>query len=184
MPPVQRIYIAGFMGVGKSTVTPRVAKYAGFTSIDLDTEISNHLGLSIPGIFELLGEDVFRETEKKLLVEMSQTPSLAVSLGGGAVCNQEILDLCLETGVVIYLKSSPSFLARRLSKSRNVRPKLFDQDGVMMRGSSLEQRVVELLSERQRFYEQAHFTVHVDEFTTSQIAKQILQRIRTWQKGT
>mgnify|MGYP002629564358 CR=1 FL=1 len=180
MPPVHRIYIAGFMGVGKSTVAPRVAKYAGFSSIDLDTEISAQFGLSIPAIFELMGEDVFRKAEEELLIKASTERSVVVSLGGGAVCRQKLLDLCLNTGMVVYLKSSPQFLAHRLAKSRGIRPKLFDAQGKMLRGVELENRVEALLQERKSFYEQAHITVHVDEFSTFQIARQILDRIKEW----
>lgn len=180
MPPVHRIYIAGFMGVGKSTIAPRVAKFAGFASMDLDNEIIAHLGLSISAIFELLGEPAFRETEARLLKKASETPSLVVSLGGGAICNQKLLDLCLDTGLVIYLKSSPSFLAQRLTRSRGVRPKLFDNEGKMLLGADLEKRVATLMAERKVYYEQAHITVHVDEFSTTQIARQILDRVRAW----
>ena len=180
MPPVQRIYITGFMGVGKSTVTPRVAKRLGYASMDLDNEIVRHLGLSIPGIFEVMGEQEFRKTEYEILKSASETPELVVSLGGGAICRENTLDLCLNTGLLIYLKSSPPALAQRLSKSRQARPKLFDDSGAMLKGPSLVARIEELLKARETFYESAHIIISVDDQNTPQVARTISQKVTKW----
>jgi len=182
MPPVQRIYIAGFMGVGKSTVSPRVAKLLRFASMDLDDEIIRHLGLSIPGIFEVMGEDVFRQAEMELLMHASVTSSVVVSLGGGAVCRPETLQLCLDTGLLMYLKASPRYLANRLSRSRQSRPKLFDAEGLMMQGPKLEERIEELIADREPFYNQAHIIMDVEQKTSSQIAHQIVKLVQKWER--
>ena len=173
MPPVQRIYIAGFMGVGKSTVSPRVAKKLGFDVMDLDAEIVRHLGLSIPGIFEVMGEEIFRETEYELLSTASEATGLVVSLGGGAICREKTLQLCLDTGLLIYLKSSARALAHRLARSGQARPLLFDERGTMLKGEKLVARIDELLAVREPFYNRAHITITVDEFTTYHIAATI-----------
>ncbi len=183
MPPVQRIYMTGFMGVGKSSVTPRVAKRLGFSSVDLDEEIVQHLGMSVPGIFEVLGEEVFRETEWDLLQKYARQPAIVVSLGGGALGNPHALNLCLETGLLIYLKAGPVALARRLAKSRQTRPKLFGPNGQMLTGEDLEHRVRTLLAERASVYEQAEIIIPVDGLSTSQIADKVLYAIQKNSKG-
>ena len=183
MPPVQRIYIAGFMGVGKSTVSPRVAKKLGFDVMDLDAEIVRHLGLSIPGIFEVMGEEIFRETEYELLSTASEATGLVVSLGGGAICREKTLQLCLDTGLLIYLKSSARALAHRLARSRQARPLLFDERGTMLKGEKLVARIDELLAVREPFYNRAHITITVDEFTTYHIAATIEREFHSWRKS-
>lgn len=178
MPPVQRIYMTGFMGVGKSSVTPRVAKRLGFSSVDLDDGIVQHLGMSVPGIFEVLGEPIFRETEWKLLQECATRPSVVVSLGGGTLGNPDALKLCLETGLLIYLRAAPESLARRLSRSRHTRPKLFGPDGTMLKGQALEDRVRLLLEERKSVYEKAKIVIDVDGLSAFQITEKVLSAIK------
>jgi len=171
--------MTGFMGVGKSSVTPRVAKRLGFPSVDLDEEIVQHLGMSVPGIFEVLGESVFRETEWDLLQTFVKKDSIVLSLGGGALVKPEALQLCLETGFLIYLKASPVALAKRLARSRHTRPKLFNLDGSMLKGEALEERVRQLLGEREGVYEQAQIIIPVDGLSTSQITDKVLLAIRS-----
>jgi len=184
MPPVQRIYIAGFMGVGKSTVSPRVAKKLGFDVMDLDADIIRHLGLSIPGIFEVMGEETFREAEYELLLAASKTAGLVVSLGGGAVCRERTLQLCLDTGLLIYLKSSSRALAHRLSRSRQSRPMLFNEAGTILKGDKLVARIDELLTAREPFYNRAHITIPVDDFKTAHIAASIEKEFHAWRKSS
>ncbi len=175
----ERIFLTGFMGSGKSTVTPRLARCLGYESVDLDTLISRYLGMSIPGVFDVLGASTFRKTETELLLGTGSRSNVVISLGGGSVVSDENLRFCLENGFLVYLKASDSFLADRLSGSLRNRPMLFGDDGTMLDGEALRTRVAALLSERASSYERAHMTVDVDDLSLGTIAKQICTAIKT-----
>jgi shikimate kinase len=62
----RNIYLMGFMGCGKSKVGKIIAQKLGWPFLDTDTCIVKDAGLTIPEIFEQMGESHFRELEKKM----------------------------------------------------------------------------------------------------------------------
>lgn len=175
----ERIFLTGFMGSGKSTVTPRLARCLGYESVDLDNLISRYLGMSIPAVFDVLGASTFRKRETDMLFGTSSRSNVVISLGGGSVVSDSNLRFCLENGFLVYLKASDSFLADRLSVSLKNRPMLFGEDGAMLEGEALRMRVASLVSERASNYERAHLTVDVDDLSLDSITKQICAEIKT-----
>src|ERR1700736_1461830 len=86
--PRRLVCLVGFMGTGKSTVARLLARQIGWHYIDLDKQIIESSGLSIPEIFDRLGEPGFRKMEGEHLlrivaesIELKKPPIL--SLGGG-----------------------------------------------------------------------------------------------------
>ena len=59
----RRLYLVGFMAVGKTTIGRQLARQLGWTFVDLDREISLAEEMTIPEIFSQAGEDRFRELE-------------------------------------------------------------------------------------------------------------------------
>ena len=57
---IQNIALTGFMGCGKTAVGRVVARVSGFEFLDTDLFIEEHVGMSIPRIFEEHGEETFR----------------------------------------------------------------------------------------------------------------------------
>ena len=184
MPSIQRIYITGFMSAGKTTVTPRVAKRLRYSSIDLDVEISADLGLSIPGIFDVMGEKVFRQAESEMLFETSKKSRIVVSLGGGTLTDPRNLELCRATGFLVYLEGTASFLADRLAGSRQMRPLLMDADGSILEGTRLQEVVQELLRVREPIYKQAHAHISVDDRSADEISARICRAARKWARSS
>ena len=66
------IYLIGFMGTGKSTVSKSLAKLLGYGEIDTDAWIVRQQNKSIAEIFEKQGEDAFRDMETSLLQELQK----------------------------------------------------------------------------------------------------------------
>ena len=66
------IFIVGPMASGKSTIGKKLAKALGVNFIDIDKEIERKAGVEISRIFEVEGEESFREREKKTLKELSE----------------------------------------------------------------------------------------------------------------
>ncbi|MFZ0454631.1 MAG: shikimate kinase, partial [Ignavibacteriaceae bacterium] len=65
------VYLAGFMGAGKSTVGPILANTLGWNYYDLDKVIEERLGKKIKTIFEENGEPFFRQVESEVLKDLS-----------------------------------------------------------------------------------------------------------------
>ncbi len=168
-----RIYLTGFMGSGKSSVAPRLARGLGYTALDLDDEVVRSTGLSIPALFDLYGEAYFRNEEREALLGTGERSGLVVSLGGGVISREDNLDWLLEHGTLIYLRGSAGFLASRLSQSRRNRPLLFDENGEQLEDAALRTRVEALLAQREARYERAHFTVDIDGRDIRQVVGQI-----------
>jgi len=89
--PRRLVCLVGFMGTGKSTVARLLARQVGWHYVDLDKLITESSGLSIPEIFDRLGEPGFRKMEREHLarivaesVELNKPRIL--SLGGGHNC--------------------------------------------------------------------------------------------------
>ncbi|NNF04443.1 MAG: shikimate kinase [Rhodothermales bacterium] len=174
----ERIYMTGFMGSGKSTVGPRVARLLGFDSMDLDTMIEEDLGMSIPAIFDVLGEDAFRSAEREHLARVGSMNRLVVSLGGGTILHAQNLQFCLDTGILITLDVDIDTLADRLEQSPNPRPLLFDESGNRLSGDRLRRRIGELLAERRPAYEQAHHLIAVGNEDAEVVAERVVGLLR------
>lgn len=168
-----RVFLTGFMGSGKSTVAPRLARGLGYDVCDLDDEITRHTGLSVPALFELYGEERFREEEREMLRRMADRSGIVVSLGGGTIVDPSNLAWCKEHGALVYLRGSAAFLASRLAVSKRDRPLLYDDDGKTLAPQALRKRVEGLLAERRAIYEQADITVNIDAVSVSNVVAAI-----------
>ena len=83
---MERIFIIGYMGVGKTTVGKKLAKSLSLSFIDLDTYIESKYRKTIAGLFAELGEEDFRKIESKALRDVSLIENTVISTGGGAPC--------------------------------------------------------------------------------------------------
>ena len=82
--PLSRVVLVGFMGAGKSTVGPLVARRLGWPFVDLDDEIEAAAGRTVPEIFATEGEMAFRRAEQEAAERVGQRERLVVATGGGA----------------------------------------------------------------------------------------------------
>ncbi|MGH9464003.1 MAG: shikimate kinase, partial [Thermoanaerobaculia bacterium] len=78
-----RVFLTGFMGCGKSTVGPELARRLGVPFVDLDEEIAGRVGRSIAAIFEQDGETGFRRRERDALLATGESAAAVVATGGG-----------------------------------------------------------------------------------------------------
>lgn len=101
-------------GSGKSTVGRQLARRLGLPFHDSDHLIEQRLGCSIREYFAREGEAAFRDVEEQVLRELAQGPSAVVATGGGAVLRAGTREALREGGKVIYLRSSPEELYRRV----------------------------------------------------------------------
>lgn len=106
--------LVGMPGSGKSTVGRQLARRLGLPFFDSDQRIEQRLGCSIREYFAREGEPAFRDVEEQVLADLSRGPTAVVATGGGAVLREANRRHLREAGRVIYLRSSPDELFRRL----------------------------------------------------------------------
>lgn len=68
----KNIYLIGFMGAGKSSVSRAMAEKYGFRETDTDEMIVSREKMPIPQIFEKKGEAYFRNVETIVLKETAK----------------------------------------------------------------------------------------------------------------
>jgi shikimate kinase len=113
---VERIYLTGFMGVGKSAVGRMLAPRLELPFVDLDRLIESKYGTSIPRIFEERGEAYFRDSEFDTVQEIGKG---VIALGGGAFIQEPLRDWVLQKGIVIFIDWPFDVIYRRVRNSKN-----------------------------------------------------------------
>jgi len=167
------IFLIGFMGSGKTTIGRHLSGLIDFDFVDTDHFIEMQQGSTISELFTQHGEDVFREMERNILLEILKLEYVVVSTGGGLPCHGNNMDVMLAGGRVAYLKTSPQALCRRLLHSNNERP--------LIRGKTekeLQQYIVAELAEREPFYNRAHIKIQTENF----LMENLLQALHLMKK--
>src|SRR3954471_9774528 len=103
------------MGAGKTTVGRALAKRLNKRFIDSDHEIEARTGASIPLIFEIEGEQSFRQREAEVIRDLTAQSDIVLATGGGAVLNSASRDYLKSRGTVIYLRASVNSILQRTS---------------------------------------------------------------------
>jgi len=170
------IYLTGFMGAGKSTIGPILANTLGWNYYDVDQVIEKKLGKKISEIFSGEGEDFFREVERQTFTELSNSDNIIISLGGGAVANQSNLDFFKKNGKIIYLKVSPEVAYERL-KFKNDRPLLTGGASGGLSKKDFIGRLQSILSKREKYYDQADYTILTDGISIGKTVDKIANKI-------
>ena len=106
--------LSGFMGVGKSTIGPPLARALSSAFIDLDRVITAHAGSCVRTIFEHEGEAGFRLREAAALRSVLDGPSAVVALGGGTLVDPQLRAFARTHAPVITLTATPDSLRTRL----------------------------------------------------------------------
>lgn len=169
------IYITGFMGSGKSTIGPILANTLGWDFADLDKVIEKEQSNSITKIFEQRGEEYFRKLESETLKKFSNTSKLVLALGGGTLIREENLRIIKETGFLIYLKSSPEILTKRLYFKRD-RP-ILNLNKEEISEAELLIKIKDLHSKRNKYYEQSDYIINTEAKPLGRIIDQIVKEV-------
>jgi len=97
------VAFVGFMGVGKTSVGRELAGLLDRPFVDTDTMVERRAGRTIPDIFRIDGEPVFRRMEREALEEALEVPACVISLGGGAFSQPGCADMLLPRALVVHL---------------------------------------------------------------------------------
>lgn len=152
-----RVFLIGFPGSGKTTVGRRLSEGFKRPFLDMDQQMEDFSGLSIPSLFSQYGEPYFRELERTVLHSLLNAPPNAIiATGGGAPCFFDNMDWMNTHGLTVWLNVPAEEIIRRLKMQRNKRPlfsNLPDQD--------FEPEIIKLMALREPYYRRAK--VHIEE---------------------
>ena len=167
----QKIVLVGPMGAGKSTIGRLVSKQLDIPFKDSDHVIEARCGADIPWIFDVEGEEGFRQRETAVLQDMMMESSLVLATGGGIILREENRLLLKQADVVIYLCADVEHLVRRTEKDKK-RP--------LLQVADPRQKIIDLLAERDPLYrEVATHVVTTDTRSPKLVAKEIANEINS-----
>lgn len=159
----------GLPGSGKTTVGRQLARRLQIPFVDSDHAIEARLGCSIREFFEREGESKFRDIEAEVIDTLTQGPLGVLSTGGGVVLRAANRVHLRERGWVIYLKSNPDELVRRLRHDVS-RPLLQVSDPLA--------RLRDLYAIRDPLYrETAHFVLETGRPSVATLVNMILMQL-------
>lgn len=115
----KNLVLIGPMGAGKSTIGRLLARELDLCFKDSDKEVEERTGASIPLIFDLEGEQGFRDREQQVIGELVQQKGLVLATGGGAVLRPANRQALAANSVVIYLHASVEHQLSRTARDRN-----------------------------------------------------------------
>jgi shikimate kinase len=121
------LFLVGLMGAGKTTLGRQFARWLSKRFIDADHELEARLGVSIPTIFEIEGEDAFRDREQAVISDLVTLENIVLGTGGGAVLREANRRSLAANGTIVYLHADPATLYERIRHSRH-RPLLKSAD--------------------------------------------------------
>jgi shikimate kinase len=163
------IALIGLPGSGKSTVGRQLAKRLQVSFLDTDHAIEQRLGCSIREYFEREGEERFRDVEESVIEELSEQHHGVLSTGGGSVLRPKSRENLRNRSQVVYLKSSPDELFRRLRNDMN-RPLLQVPDPMT--------RLRDLFAARDPLYrETAHFILETGRPSVATLVNMIVMQL-------
>jgi shikimate kinase len=123
MSAVRSIVLIGMMGAGKSSVGRALEWRTGLARLDTDEAVAAQFGASIAEIFEIHGEEKFRDAETEVLRKLAPTRASIVVTGGGIILRPENVALLKRLGTIVWLNADEAMLFERASR-RNTRPLL------------------------------------------------------------
>jgi shikimate kinase len=162
---VNKIFLVGPMGAGKSAVGRQLARLLHLEFIDSDEEIATRTGVDIPFIFEKEGEEGFRKREVKVIDELSQMDGVVLATGGGAIADPDSRSRLGARGYVVYLYTSVKQQLERTKRGR---------DRPMLERGDPERILEELMEIRDPLYREiADLIVDTDGRRVQTVAKEI-----------
>ena len=163
------LILVGPMGAGKSTIGRLLAKELRLPFKDSDKEIEQRTGADIPWIFDVEGEQGFREREQAVIVDLSAADGLVLATGGGAVLRAENRRALHAGGRVVYLHATVEQQIDRTSRDRN-RPLLRTADPARV--------LSELMAIRDPLYREiADVVIETDERPPRMVVLEIIERL-------
>lgn len=153
------------MGAGKSTIGRLLASELGLAFRDSDRVIEERTGADIPWIFDMEGEEGFRDRETSVLAELATESDAVIATGGGIILRVQNREIMQASGFVCYLTASIDQLVERTSRDKK-RP--------LLQVENPRQKIIDLLALRDPLYQSAaDFVINTDRRSPKAVAQEI-----------
>ena len=161
------LVLIGYRGTGKSAVGQLLAKRLGRELVNMDAEIVQGAGMSIPEIVEKFGWDAFRDREAAEARKLAGRDGLVIDCGGGVIEREENTAILQQNAMVFWMQASVQTIVGRIEGDTE-RPALVE-------GKTFTEEVAEVLERRTPKYRAAaHHVIDTDGLTPEQVADKIL----------
>ncbi len=168
------IILIGMMGSGKSTVGRALAKQLNKVFVDSDVEIQQRTGVSIPHIFDVEGEDGFRQRESTEIGSIVNRNNVVLATGGGAVLLAASRAFMMRNGIVVYLQANVNELWQRTRHDKN-RPLLQTENPLA--------KLAELYEQRNQFYlDIADIVIQTGRQSVHSLMLQLVEQIECYRR--
>jgi len=165
----RNVFLIGMMASGKTTVGRHLANSLKFDFVDSDSVIEKRAGADIPWIFDIEGEEKFRDREEAVIEELTQRRGVVVATGGGVVLRETNRRRLTERGIVVYLNAPLERLVAR-ARSNTRRP--------LLAGMDARERLAELIDQRGDLYARtADIEIETDDRSPRVIAQRIVDAL-------
>lgn len=172
---MKNLFLIGFMGAGKSSVSAGLGRMLGREVVEMDQRIAAQEGMSIPELFAQKGEPYFRACETALLKSFAQGAPRIVSCGGGVPLREENVVAMRESGTVVLLTASPEVILERVKDSHD-RPVIEGRKTVEYIRSLMEKR-------REKYMAAADFIVNTDKKSAEEICRELVEKLEECNKN-
>ncbi len=165
----RNIILIGPMGSGKSTIGNIIAKRLHREFQDSDHFIEERTGVDIARIFDIEGEEGFRDRESNALAELLSENNRVIATGGGSVLREENQKLLKQKGYIIFLDTSVNQQMQRLSRDKK-RP--------LLQTENPRARLEALFEERHPIYlDLADLAIKTDKRVARRLAADIINQL-------
>ncbi|MBO1254637.1 shikimate kinase AroK [Alteromonas sp. 5E99-2] len=165
----RNIFLVGPMGAGKSTIGRHLADELHLEFFDSDQEIEKRTGADISWIFDLEGEEGFRNREETVINDLTDMQGIVLATGGGSIVTKAVRNRLSARGIVVYLQTTIDKQVTRTQRDKR-RPLLQNDDP--------EKVLRDLADERNPMYEEvADYVVQTDDQSARSVANQIISKI-------
>ena len=161
----KNLVLLGMMGVGKSALGKIVAKRQGYKFIDTDLRIEKKFSMTIRDIFEKKGEEFFRLSEEKEVLNSLKESKCIIALGGGAFMNKNVRNAILKDSLSIWLDVDLKILNKRIK--RNIKRPLLDKN-------NNEKKISKIYTERKNTYKMANYRIDCNNLTQEDVVNKII----------
>jgi shikimate kinase / 3-dehydroquinate synthase len=175
---MQRIFLTGLSGSGKSSVGRQVSKLLRWDFIDTDALLSEHYGMTVGQILIEFGEQRFRQIESEALIMAAQNEHVVIATGGGAVIAEANRTFMRENGLTFYLETSVEIAWQRVQKQIHQSGKSAQRPLVV--GTDGPQRLQNLFLVRKQWYEEAAVCINTNEDSLDIISKRVVAYALTY----
>ena len=157
------------MGAGKTSISEYLKTLFAMDVIEMDQIIAEREGMSIPDIFEIHGEQYFRDLETNLLIEMQSRKNVVISCGGGTPLRECNVVEMKKNGRVVLLTASPETIFDRVKDSHD-RPVIENNKNVPFIADLMEKR-------RAKYEAAADIVINTDGKSIIEVCEELVQKL-------